>query len=160
MKRLSVLVVVAAIAAAAVFVTTGGAKRADEQTLTLIEGEAADYFVDNPPKSKGQTFRVSPGDLGVVRVPLYDEAGVRQGTAHVSCVGTRGGTIDKAVFLCTGTFKLNDGTIGLSTVFVGQSDERIAAVTGGTGAYEGARGSITSEFGPDGNRIHTVHLLP
>jgi hypothetical protein len=160
MKRLGVVVVVAAIAAAAVFVTTGDAQRAGEQTLVLIEKEGADFFVDNPPKSKGRTFHVSPGDLAVVRVPLYDEADVRQGTAHVSCIATRGGVINKAVFLCTGTLKLKDGTIGFSTVFVGQSDERIAAVTGGTGAYEGARGSIDSEFGTDGNRIDTVHLLP
>jgi len=159
-KRIGVAVVLAAITAAAVFVTTGGAQREGERTLTLIEGsEGADSFVDNPPKSTGQVFRTSPGDLYVVRTPLDDEAGARQGTLHASCTVTRGGAIDKTVLQCTGTFRLADGTLEFSTLFVGQSDRREAALTGGTGAYEGARGSDVSAFGPNGNRIHTVHLL-
>ncbi|MCC6222163.1 MAG: hypothetical protein IT201_01570 [Thermoleophilia bacterium] len=165
MKRVKLAAVTTAIAAlavaAAVFATAGGAQeQTGEQTLTLIELEGADSFVDNPPLSEGLPFRVSPGDLGTVRMPLHDGAGVRQGTIHVTCIATRAGTIDRARFLCTGVLKLKDGTLTLSGVIQGQSDQRVGAITGGTGAYEGARGSITSELGPDGNRVHTVHLLP
>jgi hypothetical protein len=57
---------------------------------------------------------------------------------------------------------LRDGTIAVSTAFDGnQRDEDVlSAVTGGTGAYHGARGSISQRNLPGGGMENTVHLLP
>jgi hypothetical protein len=55
---------------------------------------------------------------------------------------------------------LPQGTLAIS--FGGRfRDEIVAAVTGGTGAYEGRRGSVVSRQRPNSNLIDdTVHLVP
>ncbi len=42
-----------------------------------------------------------------------------------------------------------------------QRDEDVTtAITGGTGAYEGARGSLAQRNVPNGRMENTIHLLP
>ena len=62
---------------------------------------------------------------------------------------------------CTGTFVLPAGTLTESALIHagGKSVQRIA-ILGGTGAYEGARGSILSVPKTQSTSIDTVHLLP
>jgi hypothetical protein len=45
-------------------------------------------------------------------------------------------------------------------IAVVRSSEATIAVVGGTGAYEGARGSITDRDLPHGRTGDTIHLLP
>ncbi len=165
MKRLAIVGGVVALAVVALSVGTGGAQQPGERTFTLIEGEGGTFgFVDNPPKSKGQTektFTTSVGDMLVFASPLLDEAKARVGTLHASCVVTRGGKTGKAAYQCTATFVLKDGAIAVDVAFNEAQGANITiAITGGTGAYEGARGSIASKEGPNDTSIDTVHLLP
>ena len=56
------------------------------------------------------------------------------------------------------TYALRNGTLAASAVVI-RGDANIAVV-GGTGAYEGARGSITDRDLPRERTEDTVHLLP
>jgi hypothetical protein len=63
---------------------------------------------------------------------------------------------------CAATLRLRDGDIMGAFVFRGE-EPRTVAVTGGTGAYEGARGSITFAEQKIGRRTldqARIHLLP
>ena len=66
--------------------------------------------------------------------------------------------------LCDGIYLLADGTItGSASVIQAPGTTVQFAVTGGTGAYEGARGSGTSKDRPGNNNPlsdTTIHLLP
>jgi hypothetical protein len=69
----------------------------------------------------------------------------------------------RARFQCNGTAQLADGTIALSAVSERHPDQDVdhIAIVGGTGAYKGARGTVTSTPRPAGNVTDDVfHLLP
>jgi hypothetical protein len=90
---------------------------------------------------------------------LVAQNGKRVGRLHVHCVATKPGTDRSAQALCTGVFRLNNGMISLATVFAGRRNPT-ASVTGGTGAYSGARGEVTSVHNRNGTDTDTLHLLP
>jgi hypothetical protein len=166
MKRLVVLAAaaVAAVAAIAVVTGTGGAQAPPGQTITVYEVNSASRFalIDNPPRSRrpGASASVSPGDLLTLRIPLVDASNQPAGTLHVLCGATAPGrTVNGATWQCSGTAALKGGELALSVAFKGQASPLAIAVTGGTAAYEGARGSITSVSGQPRN-TDTIHLLP
>lgn len=113
-------------------------------------------------RKQGERASISMGDEFVVRSGLTNEAGRRVGTLHAHCHATRGGrNFAGAFFHCTGTFVLRDGLLSLDTAFSGdETGTARVSITGGTGAYEGARGSITSKELPRNRTEDTVHLLP
>ena len=162
MKRVATLATaaVAATVIAAILTTGGAAQGPGERTFKIIEGAGGTFkFVDNPPKAKNpQNPRLSVGDAFVFTTPLFNEANKRIGNLHVYCAVTRGGPNRRAASQCNGTFALRDGTLAASAVLEGE-DAKIAVV-GGTGAYEGARGSITDKDLPRDRTEDTVHLLP
>jgi hypothetical protein len=159
MQRLAILVTaaVAATVIATVVATSGGAQVPGERTFKVIEGAGGtDGFVDNPPKVRNR--RVSAGDVFVFTSPLFNEADRRIGILEVACTITRGGTARRTIAQCNGTYRLRDGTLAASAIL--QRDDATISVVGGTGAYEGARGSITDEELPRGRTENTIHLLP
>ena len=92
-----------------------------------------------------------------------DTAGRRVGRLSAACAVVRGGrTFVQARFQCGATVILRDGTLTVSGAFSGdQRDENVlTAVTGGTGAYEGARGSVSQRNLPGSRTENTIHLLP
>jgi len=162
MKRFAAL---ATAAVAATFIagilTTGGAAQVPgERTFKIIEGGAATFkVIDNPPKMRNpENPRFSPGDGFVFTSRLFNEANKRIGTNHVHCTVTRGGTFARARGQCNSTLALRDGTLAISGLLRGENPA--IAVVGGTGAYEGARGSITFRDLPRGRTEDTIHLLP
>jgi hypothetical protein len=72
------------------------------------------------------------------------------------CTAVRGARrFGRSTFQCEGTVRLSDGTLVTSSILRG--DPGTGAVIGGTGAYEGASGSFTT----DARRrtaVHTVHF--
>jgi hypothetical protein len=97
----------------------------------------------HPPKSKNG--KASVGDTFAFNSPVFDQARTtRRGVLSVRCTVTSPGKESKAETECTGVFRLNDGMISLATTIKGSPKTVTAAVTGGTGAYVGARGSLTS----------------
>jgi hypothetical protein len=92
----------------------------------------------------------SLGDTSVLGYRVLDAAGKRLGSMSAICVSTdrRGREVD-----CTGLMRLADGDITLQ----GSGDP--LAVTGGTGAYAGARG-IAEGHDQDGRTDLTLTFMP
>ena len=151
---------VAATVIAGILTTGGAAQVPGERTFKIIEGSGGTFkFIDNAPKARNpRNPRLSVGDAFVFSSPLFNEANDRIGRLHVYCGVTRGGKFARASSQCNGTYALRDGSLAVSAVLRG--GEATIAVVGGTGAYEGARGSITDRDLPRDRTEDTVHLLP
>jgi hypothetical protein len=63
------------------------------------------------------------------------------------------------VFRGHGTFRLHDGQIAVDGVFRSANATNTIAALGGSGAYAGARGSLTLTEIKQGSQ-DTIHLLP
>ena len=152
------LVVLLAVVAAAVAVAQGRAGGSGVQTITLVTRDAGSSFsfVDNRPV-QGDPEREPPtaGDFFVGSQKLFTRQGRRVGTLDFQCVFATGGRNPR--LQCTGGYGLRGGTIFVQASFVGEQQSRLA-VTGGTGAYEGVRGSVNSRETRNAT-IDTVRLL-
>lgn len=152
-RRLPVtLAAVAALSAtgAAVATQSSGQDPAalPELELQMRFKEARTSFVDVPPRMTKRRPSESPGDTAVLRGTLRDAAGARAGTVHGTFTVT-GGRSPRTTELTVGTLKLRDGMItsqGIADNTTG-SDEDAFAITGGTGRYEGASGTMTATTG-------------
>jgi hypothetical protein len=162
-------ILVLAAAAGAAIVTavaaTGSAQTTGARTVTLFENIARERstLVDNAPRSpagnpESRRFRLSAGDELVNRTPVLDhKGGARIGTSYAHAVVVDGSNFEHASLQASSLLALRDGTIALAGL-VG-STQRPLAVVGGTGAYDGARGSATEKETGDGAEL-TIRLLP
>jgi hypothetical protein len=128
--------------------TSGGAQQqAPTGTLRLVALGKEDRFnfVDNPPK-QGMRRPPSPGDIGVLRHKLRNTSGERVGNARVvfTTTGRRGAVV-------YGVFKVGGDRIAIEGIAEGPTPHT-HAITGGTGAYSGAAGTLTVE----GRRDRTI----
>jgi hypothetical protein len=158
-------VVLAAAAAASLLISAVAPAAGSGRVIRFLEvdNESADVFTDADHNNRG-----SAGDSFVASPVLYAWAkrggrGARIGYAKIMCTLES----ENGAF-CQGTFFLAGGTIQ------GESYTRLAsrikvAVTGGTGAYAGARGTFTSRNirdarDADGNFVSlfadVIRLLP
>ena len=145
---------VAAVAAAAVAIPVMSASGDPVQTISFKEVNKGSTFnyIDNPPKNKPHARPVfSPGDQFLFVDPI---TGGKTGELRATCLIEHKAPASDAGFgkakpLCTGAFVLNDGTIFVQTVEGGKNVH--GAVTGGTGAYTGARGTFSSTTTKTGN---------
>ena len=161
LTALAATAITIAIAAAA----TGGAQTTAGRTLTLFQNTAheSDMLVDNAPRSPAKDpdsrrFRLSVGDELVARTPVLDRrGGKRVGTLYAHAAVVTGTTFSNGVLQAQAVLTLSDGAIVLAGL-AGPA-ERPFAVLGGTGAYEGARGSATEKETGNGARL-TIRLLP
>jgi hypothetical protein len=163
-KRLTLLsaMLSTAIVLVAVLAPAGNADHPGSQTLTFVErnSQATFRFVDLPPRSRSRGEpTVSPGDVVVGSNRLYDESNERRvGRFFFQCRAiVRRARFERVPFLCAGAFKLSGGTLTLEAVVTFSQDPIRGAITGGTGAYEGASGGVTFD-----NRrrtsVDTVHF--
>ena len=146
-----------AVAVAVALPVSGQAQSAGEQTIELTARTTGVRIVDLAPRG-----RVSAGDVLVSTNRLTNAAGAPAGTAHMLCGVTRPArTFERATFQCAGTQRLNDGTLSFSLVARLGADRVItAAITGGTGAYAGARGSVVNTERSENVSDQVVRLLP
>ena len=153
-------------ATAAIAVPSGSAQGPGATTLSFYEPDAQSTFKlqDIPPKSPtkrfGPKYRFSIGDKVTISSPLYDKkGGTRQGRLYAEATIVRGGSFEKAAVIATGTYVLNDRSqISIQGYFTFNADSR-AAVVGGTGRFEGARGHVVSMTKEDSS-TDTLTLLP
>ncbi|MGW6362186.1 allene oxide cyclase barrel-like domain-containing protein [Streptomyces sp. NPDC055092] len=109
---------------------------------------------------------VKQGDQVVVRSDLFDEAHNKVGETHGACTTTRGGDpalIDEAE-QCVVTYTLPGGQLTVQGMYFNYVDQGPFdnAITGGTGKYEKARGSVhadTIATDPKVVRRFTIHLV-
>src|SRR4051794_26839625 len=169
MKRLALLAaaLLAAVAASVVLAAPGGAQTPGGHTLTFLDdtNHATQGFVDSAPRSpvrnpQSPRFRLSTGDALYVHSPILDRAGgTRIGTAYSQFTVVSGHTFANAIFRGHGTFKLHDGQITADGILRPANTTNTVPVLGGTGAYEGTRGSLSFTQVQSGSQ-DTFHLLP
>lgn len=163
MKRLALLTIVAATLATVAVATAGSASGQAQggRTIQLRESGGGLSAVDLPPRARSRKSPPSRGDMVVFTKRLVTPDAKAAGTLHSVCVVTvPRRSIETATMQCNGTIVLRDGTLAVETALaIGSANVATLAVTGGTGAYEGARGSMVSRESGDGAAGDTIHLL-
>jgi hypothetical protein len=119
------------------------------KTLTFKElNRGATFaFVDNAPmsKAKGEPS-ASMGDAIVFTNPLTDRAGKRVGRLFVHCTAVVAARqANKAAFTCEGIMVVEGGTLSVQAFLPKAGATAHGTVTGGTGAYANARGTLVSK---------------
>lgn len=127
---------------------SAGAEAPAPMTLRFKEGKERVHFVDAPPKAPktgpGVPPRATPGDVVILRVELAGESGPGAGAARVKCTALGASRlIVTAPVHCVGSYVLRAGTLEFAATTRLSGPQRLA-ITGGTGAYVGARGSGVS----------------
>jgi hypothetical protein len=166
MRRLAVLLVPAAAVTAALVLSAGGSAQAPGPTFTFFDDASRETggLIDEAPRSPSKNpgsrrFRLSVGDRLVGRNPILDRrGGTRIGTLYTDVTVVKGKGFETATYLGHAVAKLRDGQIAVAIAFK-PARSNTFAVIGGTGAYRGARGSLTEVDQGDGG-LATVHLLP
>ena len=162
------LSIAAALAAALLLGVAGNAgSQTSAPTLIFIDAtsQGTQHFVDNAPKSptgdpRSKRFRFSIGDELYTLSPILDvKTGNRIGTSYSQFTVVSGNSFGNVWFKGHGVFQLHDGQIVVDGVTKAASASNTVAVIGGTGAYKGARGSMTFTETRKGSQ-DTIHLLP
>jgi hypothetical protein len=167
MRRVPTLIgagLVAAATASAIAVGVGGAQEPGERTLTFVERTVpgADVHADVPPLT---TSGAGTGDGYLFRNDVLDAAGTTKLGIHEGRCSYLRATprVIGSRLICDGVYTLRDGTIAGSAVLTFSKKPTVAfVVTGGSGAYEGARGSGTLTYRAPTSPLAdtTIHLLP
>jgi hypothetical protein len=103
-------------------------------------------FVDNAPTSraKGEPS-ASIGDAIVFTNPLTDRAGKRVGRLFAHCTAVVAAPqANKAAFTCEGIMVVDGGMLSVQAFLPNAAATVHGTVTGGTGAYSNARGTLVS----------------
>jgi hypothetical protein len=148
--------IASAALAGAVLASTGGAQQQAAPTGTLdvvgLQREAELRFLDNPPR--GEERPPSAGDVVTVVQKLRNTSNARIGEARAAFTST-GGRAFNAVG--SATFRVGGGTITAEGIVDdrGRRDRSdTLAITGGTGAYEDAGGTLTFTERRGSTRFH------
>jgi hypothetical protein len=162
-------ILVVAVGLFALWAQAGSAQAPTTTTLTFYEPSSGGNFkvVDNAPKSptknlESRRYRFSVGDRIIFSQRLLTGAGgQRVGTLYADVTVVKGKTFNSIVVSGQGTYVLNNGDeiVVHALVPLAATDVKLA-VTGGTGAYAGARGSVASHTNSDESSTDTVTLLP
>ena len=155
----------AAVAAlATALAASAGAQAAAGRTIMLYELNKGSTFgfVDNPPMAQrgphGEPKMLSAGDQIVFSNPIQGLRHTPLGRVNVTCTITKPGSFATAQEVCTGAFRLHDGTLLLAATLKGEPKQIQIAVIGGTGAFAGARGSVDETATKSGS-TDLIHLL-
>lgn len=99
------------------------------------------------------------GDTFALASSLWTTKGKRAGTLRATCTVTTGGRNGSST--CYGTLGLKGGQLAAITTVRGEGRITRIAIVGGTGAYEGARGSVVSVSRGSDSLFSddTIHLI-
>ena len=149
-----VVLAVALVAAAALAVLrpTASAQDAGGRTLTFKELDRDGRFTHIRNTKTKSRMANSQGDILAFTNPLVDSAGARIGKLHAGCITTVGKRrFETSLVVCHGVVSLRDGTLMVQFTVTPAEDVTVGAVTGGTGAYANARGTVVSKHTPSGS---------
>jgi hypothetical protein len=138
------------LAAACCALVLGSAASAQSPTTLAFEelNKGSTFaFVDQAPlsKAKGEPS-ASAGDLIVFTNPLTDATGKRIGRLYMHCAAVVAARrAADAAYACEGVLVLGHGTLSVQTFLAHAGATVRGAVTGGTGAYANARGTLRSQ---------------
>jgi hypothetical protein len=139
-------VAIAAIGCALVFGSAASAQGPTTLTFKELTKGSTFAFVDSAPMStaKGEPT-ASLGDRIVFTNPLVNAAGKRVGRLYLHCtVVVAAPQANKAAFACEGVIALGSGTLAVQTLLLRAGATVNGIVTGGTGTYANARGTLHS----------------
>jgi hypothetical protein len=104
--------------------------------------------IDIPPLVRSKRSPETPGDEVIASSKV---SGAATGNRYLVCLAAKQGkSVETALYSCQVTYNLANGTITAAGVArIGGSAPVTVAVTGGTGAYASARGTLTSSSGKD-----------
>jgi allene oxide cyclase len=150
MKRLLLLTIGAATAALLIAVFGANAGRQSAATVHVIEHAVSDATTTDAGK-KGD----SAGDILTFANPVFDQADKQKvGSDQGWCIRT---VVGKA-YECFWTTFLAKGQITVEGPFYDASSS-VLAITGGTGAYAGARGTMDLKSRAKGTKFDFVFHL-
>lgn len=143
MIRTKFIAVAGVLATAAVFATAATSASRQSWTMVFDAQQTATHFVDNAPKGE------SPGDA----ISFTDT--LRQRGAVAGFAEASGTLVDQKrdANELQGTFDLPNGQIMINGISLGQAPTQTFAIVGGTGRYEGARGTASIRTGAHGTTI-------
>jgi hypothetical protein len=133
-------------ACALVLGSNASAQGAKTLTFKELDQGSTFAFVDNAPtsKAKGEPS-ASIGDAIVFTNPLTDRAGKRVGRLYVHCTAVVAARqANKAAFTCEGIMVVDGGTLYVQAFLPHAGATAHGTVTGGTGAYANAAGTLVS----------------
>jgi hypothetical protein len=136
-------IVLAALGAAALWPAAAAAKD-HGRTITIKARSQLDQVqvVDNAPTGD------SPGDVLIFTERLVDSKGKRIGSDAATCV-----RLFDATSLCTGVYNLPGGRLMVQLLQPGPTGTYDQAITGGTGRFAGASGTVTVAQSSNGDRF-------
>lgn len=149
--------ILGAAAVAAALATSGTASQPAEKTIKLIDDiqhPITFQFLEPPPNPvTGDPTNNSPGDEIISTNPLLNSSHQRIGTKYDVLTFVTGGKLPQhpSVVWERDVFKLKAGAIFIEEL--NGPHAGYAIVTGGTGAYAGARGTVTQ-----GNVFDVIQL--
>jgi hypothetical protein len=153
---LATVISAAGLAAGAALASTGAAQAPGPPTGTkqLVVRQSSFKVLDHPPRRRGDG-PPSAGDASILRYRVFDATGeTRLGRMSAICVSTVRPTNQRDQDVqCTSTLTLRDGAIML------EGPGNPLAVTGGTGAYAGARGTAEGQD-RNGQTTLTLTFMP
>ena len=154
MKRVLLPMLAALVAMLAVAAVAGGHGSPGHRSLELVATEASFNFVDVDPKQADpENDPPSPGDSFLISETLTKH-GKSFGSLYVQCT-----FVTAEANQCVATFDLANGQITVQGVFLGDDTDFTLAVTGGTGDYTGAGGTVRVQTANDESpAMYTLQL--
>jgi hypothetical protein len=153
-------VIVLAAAATLALASCTDETTGSEETLVLIESDKGSHFA--PVGKYPPNINPPPGSGFSLSIPLQEASGTeRVGEINAVCIATQPGFREGPNLqgTCSGTADVPDG--GLALNVGGEIRESVTgAIVGGTGKYEGATGTFTSEPYGKGSRDTFNITLP
>ena len=152
-------ILLAAVVGVVVAVATSGAQAPGPPTgsleVVLRENDARFKFVDNPPLRKE-----SKGDMAVITGRLVGTDGSARGRLQAYFVATKNRNFERAFRgQVSGTLVLSEGDVVLEGVTDDRRDQEPLAISGGTGAFAGARGVAVVTDSPSQTRFQ-LNFMP
>lgn len=142
------LAAIPVVATAAAIAIGSGAEAQNPTTRTIVlkeldKGSAFKHVRNTRGASRQSNLT---GDILVITHPLADATGKVVGRLHGTCITTVGSrSFEKATASCNAVVKLTDGMLYGQFSFKLSDTNVGGVVTGGTGAYANARGTVLSK---------------
>ncbi len=157
MMRIRIGLALSAAAVAAVLVGCSDKTTGSTQTLTFTElSKGSEFHPIGPNVPEDGT--APPGSGFALSVPLADSSKKTVGTLNAACISTK--PEPRNLYgTCSGMADVPDGQLVLSVG--GDVGGNVAgAISGGTGKYEGATGTFTSQGSGPGSEDTFTFTLP
>jgi hypothetical protein len=157
-RRTAALLAAGTLPLAFVVLPDASGTAAAAASFTMKETPLTFRFVDLPPKSASEQAPPSIGDQIIFTSKLTRD-GAPYGRLQALCSVTQKGGQNGPLLLCAGVFNTPDGQITVQTGGHFENEKTVViAITGGTGDFSSAAGTITSVTKKDGTSIDTVDL--